>query len=149
MFLNDVDQERVLQILNCETSDKIPKEVEEEYGRYQKAWGRSNQVGPLPLPILMNICVDAAPSYLTPKPLVLEIPTAAKETLESPVEFGAGHPVTYESPREGIMTGRFVEETKNGKYKVDFGEAGVRMIAKKNAHIPDLAPPSPNKAQVI
>ena len=49
-FMTDVDQDHVVKILQCENSGKIPKEVEELYGRYQKAWSRLLQVGNLPVP---------------------------------------------------------------------------------------------------
>jgi len=152
-FMTDVDQDHVVKILQCENSGKIPKEVEELYGRYRKAWSRLLQVGNLPIPILMNICVDAAPEHLTPRthagPRVVLPERPEERVAKEDADVSRGHPITYESPSEGVMTGHFIQKTKNGMFKVNFGEAGVRIISPKNAHIPTLGPPNPNVAQVI
>ena len=151
-FMTDVDQGHVIQILQCENSGNIPKKVEDLYGRYQKAWSRLLQVGNLPIPILMNICIEAAPEMVVPKQQVgprLVLETAPPE--EEPIsgELDSGHPITYESPTDGVVTGRFLTKTKNGMYKVDFGESGVKVISPKKVHVPTLSPPNPNAVQVM
>lgn len=153
-FMTDEDQQHVIQILQCENSGNIPKKVEDLYGQYQKAWSRLLQVGSLPVPILMNICIEAAPELIpsqqpgvrtaSPEPV-----SSTEETTEDG-EMAAGHPITYESPTDGVVTGRFVAKTKNGMYKVDFGDnVGVKVISPKKAHVPSLSLPDPNVVQVI
>mgnify|MGYP005817620735 CR=1 FL=1 len=150
MFMTDMDQVRIVRMLQCENSGKIPKAVEEQYGLYRTAWAREGMTGDLPMPILMNICVATVPEQLKPKKLVVELPSQRADP--APVEpdvLSGGHPITYESPTEGIMTGRFIEKTKNGMFKVSFGESGVRVISPKNAHVPSLSAPDPHVHQVI
>ena len=151
MFMTDLDQTRIIRMLQCADSGEIPKGVEEQYGLYRTAWTREGMPGDLPMPILMNICVAVCPQKLAPKRLVVELPKKLADlpAPEEPDVLSGGHPITYESPTEGIMTGRFIEKTKNGMLKVSFGDSGVRVISPKNAHVPNLSAPDPHVHQVI